>query len=256
MEMRTRSAVANANGGGVQQLAGSKRRAADESSWNDDQRFTKRFNLLSIDKAAGNGNGNSNLYIPVNNPAAAQNHHTHASTPTSTTAHGSNAPPPDDEWMQVDSTPHRVYIHDLDAELADLSPDSPPPLIFLPDIEQRLSALPRQVLSSPRTADAGNGGQELVLYAPPKSLTAPDDGHDVVRHAILEARQRMQEKAVREARARQEDMRRRYDGDGVGGTGGAEGVVETAHGYSVGYEGEEEGEQEGDGVDPDAMDIG
>jgi len=44
--MQTRIAFA-ANGGG-QKLAGQKRKAANESSLNDDQRFTKRFNLLSI----------------------------------------------------------------------------------------------------------------------------------------------------------------------------------------------------------------
>ncbi|KAK0355193.1 hypothetical protein LTR91_020912 [Friedmanniomyces endolithicus] len=232
--MQTRSAFA-ANGGG-QKLAGQKRKAANESSLNDDQRFTKRFNLLSIVANAA-GNGNSNLYIPVNNPAAAQN----------------NGPPPspdaqnhdrqNDEHMQVDDTRTRVYIHDLDEELADLDSENET-LIFLPDIEQRLSKLPRQLLQHHR-ADEPLENQELVLYSTPKSLTV-DEGHDVVRKAIIEARQRAQEKALEEAtRVRQEDMNRKYDyGGDVGG------LAEVAHGYSaVGYEEDEE-------VDPDAMDMG
>ncbi|TKA82848.1 hypothetical protein B0A55_00960 [Friedmanniomyces simplex] len=226
--MRTRSAFA-ANGGG-HKLAGQKRPAAE--SLNDDQRFTKRFNLLSIDSAARNGN--SNLYIPVNNPAAAQN--------------GPPLPPRDaersggqsDELMQVDDTRDRVYIHDLDEELADIESEEER-LIFLPDIEQRLSQLPRQVLLGTREEPEN---QELVLYSAPKSLTV-DEGHDVVRKAIIEARQRAQEKAVEEAKARQEDMNRKYDHGGEGG------LAEVAHGYSAaGYQGEDEE------PDPDAMDIG
>ncbi|KAK0272766.1 hypothetical protein LTR35_012732 [Friedmanniomyces endolithicus] len=231
--MQTRSAFA-ANGGG-QKLAGQKRKAANESSLNDDQRFTKRFNLLSIANAAGNGN--SNLYIPVNNPAAAAQ------------TNGPPHPPPgldaqshdqqNNERMQVDDTRTRVYIHDLDEELADLDSEDET-LIFLPDVEQRLSKLPRQLLQHREPLEH----QELVLYSTPKSLTV-DEGHDVVRKAIIEARQRAQEKALEEAtRTRQEDMNRKYDhGGDVGG------LAEVAHGYSaVGYEDE--------AVDPDAMDIG
>jgi len=145
--------------------------------------------------------------------------------------------------MQVDDTRTRVYIHDLDEELADLDSENET-LIFLPDIEQRLSKLPRQLLQHHR-ADEPLENQELVLYSTPKSLTV-DEGHDVVRKAIIEARQRAQEKALEEAtRVRQEDMNRKYDyGGDVGG------LAEVAHGYSaVGYEEDEE-------VDPDAMDMG
>jgi len=141
--------------------------------------------------------------------------------------------------MQIDETSNRVYIHDLDEELADLDSEDET-LIFLPDIEQRLSKLPRQLLQHREPLEH----QELVLYSTPKSLTV-DEGHDVVRKAIIEARQRAQEKALEEAtRMRQEDMNRKYDyGGDVGG------LAEVAHGYSaVGYEDEE--------VDPDAMDIG
>ncbi|KAK0973206.1 hypothetical protein LTS01_014672 [Friedmanniomyces endolithicus] len=230
--MQTRIAFA-ANGGG-QKLAGQKRKAANESSLNDDQRFTKRFNLLSIANAAGNGN--SNLYIPVNNPAAAQtNGPLHPPPGLDAQSHDQRS----NERMQIDETSNRVYIHDLDEELADLDSEDEI-LIFLPDIEQRLSKLPRQLLQHREPLEH----QELVLYSTPKSLTV-DEGHDVVRKAIIEARQRAQEKALEEAtRMRQEDMNRKYDyGGDVGG------LVEVAHGYSaVGYEDEE--------VDPDAMDIG
>ncbi|KAK3630066.1 hypothetical protein LTR56_002649 [Elasticomyces elasticus] len=218
-------------------LGQKRKQGPDDSSLNDQQRFTKRFNLLSID---GSNSSNSNLYIPVNNPAAAQNG---PPLPRQNGGEGER-----EELMQVDDTAHRVYIHDLDAELAE--DDSPisehPPLVFLPDIEARLSKLPRQVLLN-RGDSEENGGQELVLYSTPKSLTV-DEGHDVVRKAIIEARQRAQEKSVEEARMRQVDMDGRYGCAGKVASN-VVGTPEMAHGYSVGYEADIED-------DPDAMDIG
>lgn len=139
--------------------------------------------------------------------------------------------------MQVDDTRDRVYIYNLDEELADVESEEEK-LIFLPDIEKRLSKIPKHVLTGRREDEPEN--QELVLYGVPKSLTV-DESHDSVRKAILEARQRQREKAAEDARY--EDMKRKYDQSEQAGT------VETAHGYSGGYLEEPE-------VDPDAMDIG
>ena len=137
--------------------------------------------------------------------------------------------------MQVDDTRDRVYIHDLDEELANIESDEEK-IIFLPDIEKKLSKIPKQVLMGRREDELGN--QELVLYGVPKSLTV-DEGHDSVRKAIIEARQRARDKAAEEAR--QEDMERKYDHSGHMEH------TETAHGYMGGYAEE---------PDPDAMDIG
>lgn len=139
--------------------------------------------------------------------------------------------------MQVDDTRDRVYIHNIDDELADIETEEEK-LIFLPDIEKRLSKLPRHVLTGIRQDEGEN--QELVLYSVPKSLTV-DESNDSVRKAIVEARQRAREKAAEEAR--HEDMVRKYDQSEHSG------LVETAHGYCGGYEEELE-------RDPDAMDIG
>ena len=135
--------------------------------------------------------------------------------------------------MQVDDKRDKVYIHDLDAELADIESDDEK-LIFLPDIERRLSKVPQQLL---RGGD-DHGNQELVLYSVPQSLTVDED-HDSVRKAIIESRQRAREKAAEEAR--HEDMNRQYDQSAYTGP------AETAHGYNAGYAKE---------PDPDAMDIG
>ena len=219
------------------------KRVADES--NDDAlRFTKRFNLLSIGTSSpslhshGRGltaaaldpqaNGNSNYYIPL--------------TPSPT--NGTPIPPQtglgatvEDDSMNVDDTRHRVYVQNLDAELAEIEANEPDErLIFLPDIEKHFSRIPEHILSNPQ--DATRQQQELVLYSVPRSLTL-DESQDSVRKAILEARQRARDKAVEEAR--HQEMERQYaKGDGD--------VVETAHGYGSGYE------QPAD-EDADAMDI-
>ncbi|EME44028.1 hypothetical protein DOTSEDRAFT_151664 [Dothistroma septosporum NZE10] len=215
-----------ANGG----VAGTKRRA-DESSLSDSERFAKRFNLLNL--GAG-PNGNSKYYI-AKQP-------TPTTTPTSTSlVNGARTTPAgqtNDEYMDVEDTRDRVYIRDLDEELADIESDEEK-LIFLPDIEKRLSKLPRHILTG-RAED--QEGQELVLYGVPKSLTV-QEGQDTVRKAIIESRQRARDKAIEEAR--HEEMKRQYDQSALTAP------AETAHGYSGGYMVAEDTMEH----DPDAMDM-
>lgn len=224
------------------------KRHADES--NDDAlRFTKRFNLLSLGKQThpccsrashltcvtsdprSDGSSNSNYYIPVTPPPS----------------NGTPIPPEngpvtavEDDSMNVDDTRHRVYVQNLDAEIAEIEANEPEErLIFLPDIEKHFSRIPEHLLAAPQDATHAARQQELVLYSVPRSLTM-DERHDTVRKAILDARQRARDKAVEDAR--REEMERQYtkdDGE----------AVETAHGYGSGYEAQMD-------EDPDAMDIG
>ncbi|KAF3051573.1 hypothetical protein E8E11_010561 [Didymella keratinophila] len=171
-----------------------KKRAADAAP-DGEQRLSKRFDLLNLD----NANEGARLYIPV--PSSAD---VAAVTPTSTTPHplAPNAPkakrsrpprpPASDDSMQVEDTPHRVYIHDLAAELSDTDSDSENP-IFLSDIEKHLSKIPRHVLLGPPPKPTEQ--TQMVLYNVPASLTVPEE-QDNVRKAIVEARQRIREKQV------------------------------------------------------------
>lgn len=223
------------------------KRVADESN-DDTLRFTKRFNLLSLGKNAqllhSDGiiltddlldprhNGNSNYYIPVTPPP------TDNGPPSAPISKLSGTV--EDDSMNIDDTRDRVYIQNLDAELAEIDANEPDErLIFLPDIEKHFARIPEHLLTAPRdAADAAKQRQELVLYSVPKSLTVDED-QDSVRKAILEARKRARGKAAEDAR--HEDMERQYaKGDGD--------VVETAHGYNGGYD-----DQVQD--DLDAMDI-
>lgn len=135
--------------------------------------------------------------------------------------------------MHVDDTKDRVYIHDLDEELADIESDEQR-LIFLPDIEKQLSKIPNHILRG--TLAASEEHQELVLYSVPSSLSVPAE-KDSVRKAILESRQRAREKATLDAI---EVIERGPDNP------------EIAHGLDADdYLIEEDTEN-----DPDAMDIG
>lgn len=99
--------------------------------------------------------------------------------------------------MQVEDTPHRVYIADLDAELSDIESDEDNP-IFLHDIEKHLAKIPKHVLRGPRPGPEPKPTKDnqLILYNVPSSLTVPE-AHDSVRKAIVDARGRIRERQAR-----------------------------------------------------------
>ena len=92
--------------------------------------------------------------------------------------------------MQVEDTKDRVFIHDLDAELAESEPDEEQ-LIFIPDIERHLAKVPKHVLTD-RDQDTKKENQ-LILYQIPATLSVPEN-KDSVRKVIIEARTRAQQK--------------------------------------------------------------
>ncbi|KAF1353711.1 hypothetical protein BDV97DRAFT_286282, partial [Delphinella strobiligena] len=146
---------------------------AQDDALDDEQRFAKRFHLLNLDNR-------DKLYIPLPSPPQ---HTVHANIQP-------NSRP--DDHMHLDDTKDRVYIHSLDDELADIESDEER-LIFLPDIEKKMTKIPQHVLTG--TSSDSNQGQELVLYSVPASLSVPAD-KDSVRKAILESRQRAREKST------------------------------------------------------------
>lgn len=154
-----------------------KKRPASEAL-ESDQRLAKRFNLLNIDS-------NGKLYFPVAaNPATASApHHEALPNPEPSQHKGARA---HDDWMPIDETKDRVYICDLDQELADIESDEENP-IFLPDIEKHLNRIPPHLLKTKVPHPTQHN--QLVLYSIPQSLSVPED-QDSVRKAIIEARAR------------------------------------------------------------------
>lgn len=143
--------------------------------------------------------------------------------------------------MEVDNdNSNVVYIHDIDEELgSDDDEDDKKGLIFVPDIEKRLTRIP-YALAKGGSSEPSGVSTALVLYSVPSSLTVSRE-QDNVRRAIIEARARIRQKQIDEARQQglMETGEVVVDDAGVGGAGVDSGL---------GGEGEEE-------EDPDAMDI-
>lgn len=263
--MDRQPAQASATATATSSLRGLKRTADD--SFDDDNRFAKRFNLLNLGiphcspschslhrtfpsfaldlcpsfphstaslllslrhlifrpltRLPRTANNNDKLYIPVS--ARPQLQTAVTSTPAT------------EEHMQLDDTKHRVYIHNLDDELADIESDEEK-LVFLPDIEKKLNAIPRHIL----VGEKKDSHQELVLYSLPPSLSVPVE-QDNVRKAILEARERAKDKVALASSA----------ADGTP----PENQIETAHGYDSPDYGLDEDTNDMEEEDDDAMDL-
>jgi hypothetical protein len=103
--------------------------------------------------------------------------------------------------MEVEDTKDRVFITNLDKEIAEIeaAEREQNKIIFLPDVEQQLtkSRIPLSVLANKAGELAGlSQSQALMLYDVPHSLSVPE-GKDSVRKAILESRHRAQEEQRR-----------------------------------------------------------
>lgn len=85
--------------------------------------------------------------------------------------------------MLLDDTKDTIYIHDLEKELADIEAEEQN-VAFIPEIEKRLTAIPKSVLRDEKPTNT-----ELVLYRLPTSLTVSED-KDSVRRAVAESRRR------------------------------------------------------------------
>lgn len=106
--------------------------------------------------------------------------------------------------MPVDDDPHRIFIDDLDAAIAEIEAEEraakekqQEQAFFLPDdVEKEMSSVPNHVLKRSAT---GSGtielppSQALVLYKDPLSLSIPEED-DAVRKAVHEARQRIRDR--------------------------------------------------------------
>ncbi|KAL8872539.1 MAG: hypothetical protein Q9174_001845 [Haloplaca sp. 1 TL-2023] len=194
--------------GHLQEVHGQKRRADDDL--NNEQRLSKRFNLLNLDH-------NGKFYMPVQ-------------------SNGSTRSPSQNDSMHLDDTKDKVYIHNLAAELSEIESDEDKPL-FLPDIEKKLSKIPRSVLIG-RNPPVTN--TQMVLYNVPSSLSVPKE-HDNVRRAIIDSRARSMEKQAHVQHAAQEE--------GMGSTqiGSKTGPVQNVNDDIAGTDDME--------VDDNAMDI-
>lgn len=176
--------------------------------------MTKRLQLLNLSPTS-----NDSLWIPANTSTAPSNTRRTAVATAPTPAQASRsasalssqerADAADVDYMQVEDTAHRVYIHNLDAELDSSTDDDESDqhnrVVFISDVERQLSRVPQHVLTgksaggplaavSDSHTNAGAQAGELVLYSVPSSLTVPVE-RDSVRQAIVESRARARERS-------------------------------------------------------------
>ena len=96
--------------------------------------------------------------------------------------------------MLLEDTKDKVYIHDLESEIAQIEAEEPKGL-FLPDIDKKISAIPQRLLQN----QSSSGNTQMVLYKVPSSISIPEE-QDHVRKAIIASRARAREKQAREAK--------------------------------------------------------
>ncbi len=161
---------------------GFKRRAAEEPE--GEQRITKRLARMKIGQDELNG------VLPHASTHYAIPHHPQPiiSSPAPISCGAST-----DDLMPLDDTKDKVYIYDLESEIAQIEAEEPKTL-FLPDIDRKISAIPQQVLQS-QTSSANT---QMVLYQVPSLISVPEE-QDHVRKAIIATRARAREKQAREA---------------------------------------------------------
>ena len=92
--------------------------------------------------------------------------------------------------MQLDDSKDKVYIHDLDNQIAEIEDEEK--TVFLPDIEKKLGKIPQYLLTGDLKPTAEN---QMILYGVPASLSVPEE-QDNVRKAIIESRARAREKQL------------------------------------------------------------
>lgn len=120
---------------------------------------------------------NGKLYIPI--PGA-----------TNTSAQPVTTNGVTGDSMQLDDTKNKVYIHNLDEQLAEI--DNEERSVFIPDIEKKLGKIPQYLLTGDMRPTAQN---QIILYGIPASISVPEE-QDNVRKAIIESRARAREKQL------------------------------------------------------------
>ncbi|KAL1960745.1 hypothetical protein VTO42DRAFT_6575 [Malbranchea cinnamomea] len=177
---------------------GQKRPAEDELE--GEQRLTKKLGRLRI----GRYHQNSKIDLGAS-PSATAATNGNATSLSSLPDRKIQAPKPqngDGDAMNIDDTKTRIYIHDLEGELAEIEADEQnhkQTIEFIPEIERKINGLPKRLLRD-RDESTPDENNQLVLYRVPSALSIPEE-QDSVRRAIAEARQRARAKSAQMATA-------------------------------------------------------
>ncbi|EGD95967.1 hypothetical protein TESG_03429 [Trichophyton tonsurans CBS 112818] len=184
--------MAPAAAGRVEKRRG--KRAAEEEL-DGERRLRKKFGRLRLDRLSEQA-----LITPTTTAAAAggggryslegqrqAGGREHAGSPSKyTSSRASNG-----DGMQVDDTKTRVYITDLEDEIAQIEEEERGQTFkVMPEMEKQLMSVPKSVLTHKPKEERNN---ELVLYRVPAALGIPAE-QDSVRAVMTDARERAREK--------------------------------------------------------------
>lgn len=105
----------------------------------------------------------------------------------------------DDDLMPVDDTADRIWVHDLDAEIAEIEAEEERQKagIQLSEAGKEYSKIPDHLLKQKVKAEDPAANMQMILYRDPISISVPEE-NDAVRKTIIEARRRMREKQAEE----------------------------------------------------------
>jgi hypothetical protein len=98
--------------------------------------------------------------------------------------------------MSVDDTTDRIWVHDLDAEIAEIEAEEArkkSETLLRNAAGQEIGKIPQHLLRSTTAHGDARPNMQMILYRDPISISVPEE-HDAVRKTIIEARRRMREK--------------------------------------------------------------
>lgn len=102
----------------------------------------------------------------------------------------------DGGMMSIDDTTDRIWVHDLDAEIAEIEAEEARhknEIQLNNAADQEIGKIPQHLLRGNATHNDAQSNMQMILYRDPISISVPEE-HDAVRKTIIEARRRMREK--------------------------------------------------------------
>ncbi|KAF3482051.1 uncharacterized protein GIQ15_04810 [Arthroderma uncinatum] len=190
--------MAPAAAGRVEKRRG--KRAADEEL-DGERRLRKKFDRLRLEKLSDQAQSGDTLpttttTAPITAPARTDNRESTSLPSSSSKFTPSRAE--NGDGMQVDDTKTRVYITDLEEEIAEIEEEERKQTFkFMPEMEKKLMSIPKSVLTHKPKPEEEQDEQnnELVLYRVPAALGIPAE-KDSVRAAMTDARERARERMI------------------------------------------------------------
>lgn len=102
--------------------------------------------------------------------------------------------------MSVDDTSDRIWVHDLDAEIAEIEAEEArkkSEALLSNTAGQDIGKIPQHLLKSNTAHGDARSNMQMILYRDPISISVPEE-HDAVRKTIIEARRRVRQKQAEE----------------------------------------------------------